>query len=91
MTEDDNPTRDASFLGDLQAQRGAGLDRRPKRISKMEELYRRLEPELRRKKPNPEAIAAALEAAQRLVSEVNATEMDAEDAAGVKTNHPKKS
>lgn len=42
----------------------------------MEELYRKLEPELRRTKPNPEAIAAALEAAQRLV-----TEVDSEDAA----------
>jgi len=41
----------------------------------MEELYRRLEPELRRPKPNPEAITAALEAAQRLDAEA-----DAEDA-----------
>jgi len=45
------------------------------RVSEMEELYRKLEPELRRTKPNPEAIAAALEAAQRL-----ATEADAESA-----------
>ena len=46
------------------------------RNAEMEELYRRLEPELRRTKPNPEAIAAALEAAQRL-----AAESDAEHAA----------
>jgi len=42
----------------------------------MEELYRRLQPEMRRPKPSPDAIAAALEAAQRL-----AAEADAEDAA----------
>ncbi len=42
----------------------------------MEELYRRLQPEMRRPKPSPDAIAAALEAAQRL-----ADEADAEDAA----------
>lgn len=42
------------------------------RVSEMEELYRRLEPELRRTKPNPDAIAAALEAAQRLASEADA-------------------
>jgi hypothetical protein len=47
------------------------MERRPNRMSKMEELYRKLEPELRRTKPNPEAIAAALEAAQRLVTEVD--------------------
>lgn len=76
MTEDNNPTRDAGFLADLQGQRGVG--RRPDRISKIEELYRKLEPELSRTKPNPEAIAAALEAAQRLV-----TEVDAEDTADV--------
>ncbi|HLV85670.1 MAG TPA: DUF4440 domain-containing protein [Candidatus Sulfotelmatobacter sp.] len=46
----------------------------------MEELYRRLEPELRRTKPNPEAIAAALEAAHRLTTESDA-EFSAEDVA----------
>lgn len=44
--------------------------------SEMDELYRRLQPETRRVKPSPDAIAAALEAAQRL-----AAEADAEDAA----------
>lgn len=49
----------------------------PVRGSDMQELYRRLKPEMRRAKPGPDAIAAALEAAQRL-----AAEADAEDAAG---------
>jgi ketosteroid isomerase-like protein len=79
VTEENNSTRDAGFLADLQSQRR--VSRRPDRTSKMEELYRQLEPELRRTKPNPEAIAAALEAAQRLVTEVDATEIEAEDAA----------
>ena len=42
----------------------------------LEELYRRLQPELRRPKPSPEALTAALEAVQRLASET-----DAQDAA----------
>lgn len=46
------------------------------RGSEMDELYRRLQPEMRRPKPSPDAIAAALEAAQRL-----AAEGDAEQAA----------
>ena len=46
------------------------------RTAEMQEIYRKLEPELRRNRPNPQAIAAALEAAQRL-----ATEADAEQAA----------
>lgn len=78
MNEDNHPTRDAGFLADSQSPRGVGVERKPDRISKMEELYRKLEPELRRTKPNPEAIAAALEAAQRL-----AAESDAEQAADV--------
>jgi len=48
----------------------------PVKSSDMQELYRRLKPEMRRAKPGPDAIAAALEAAQRL-----AAETDAEDAA----------
>lgn len=39
-------------------------------------LYRRVQPEMRRDKPGPDAIAAAMEAVQRLAAEV-----DAEDAA----------
>src|SRR5438270_4824954 len=46
----------------------------------MDELYRRLQPEMRRPKPNPEAIAAALEAAQRLAAEADA-EQAADDSA----------
>lgn len=42
----------------------------------LEALYRRLQPELRRPKPSPEALTAALESVQRLASE-----MDAEDTA----------
>jgi len=41
----------------------------------LQELYRRIKPEMRRPKPSDEAIAAAMEAAQRL-----AAEADAEDA-----------
>jgi ketosteroid isomerase-like protein len=48
----------------------------PGSSSEMDELYRKLQPEMRRAAPSPEAIAAALEAAQRL-----ATEADAEEAA----------
>ena len=48
----------------------------PERSAEIEELYRRLQPEMRRPKPNPDAVAAAMEAAQRL-----AAEADAEDAA----------
>jgi ketosteroid isomerase-like protein len=66
---EDNPGRDSGFHSDQPNSRGAGIERRPDRLSKMEELYRKLEPELRRTKPNPEAIAAALEAAQRLAME----------------------
>jgi uncharacterized protein (TIGR02246 family) len=46
------------------------------RSAEMEQIYRKLEPELRRSRPNPEAIAAALEAVQRL-----ATQADAQQAA----------
>jgi ketosteroid isomerase-like protein len=46
------------------------------RTAEMLEIYRKLEPELRRSRPNPQAVAAALEAAQRL-----AAEGDAEQAA----------
>ncbi len=75
MNEDNNPTRDVGLSAESQNSRATGVQRRPN-LAKMEELYRKLEPELRRTKPNPEAIAAALEAAQRL-----ATESDAEEAA----------
>ena len=44
--------------------------------SELQNLYRRITPEMRREKPSPDAIAAAMEAVQRLAAEV-----DAEDAA----------
>jgi ketosteroid isomerase-like protein len=44
------------------------------RTAEMQEIYRKLEPELRRNRPNPQAIAAALEAAQRLAAEADAEE-----------------
>jgi len=52
----------------------------PVHSPEMEELYRRLQPEMRRPKPNPDAIAAALEAAQRLAAEADA-EQAADDTA----------
>ena len=52
----------------------------PVHSAEMEELYRRLQPEMRRPKPSPEAITAALEAAQRLAAEADA-EQAADDTA----------
>ena len=52
-----------------------GSSSEPSLNPEMEDLYRRLQPEMRRPKPSPDAIAAAIEAAQRL-----AAEADAEDA-----------
>ncbi len=51
----------------------------PVHSAEMEELYRRLQPEMRRPKPNADAIAAALEAAQRLAAEADA-EQASDDA-----------
>jgi len=48
----------------------------PEPSGEIEELYRRLHPEMRRPKPSPDAVAAAMEAAQRL-----AAEADVEDSA----------
>ena len=50
----------------------APAGRAPERTVEMQEIYRKLEPELRRSRPNPEAIAAALEAAQRLAADADA-------------------
>jgi ketosteroid isomerase-like protein len=46
--------------------------------SHIEEFFRSLQPEMRRSKPDPDAIAAAMEAAQRLAAEADA-EQAAED------------
>jgi ketosteroid isomerase-like protein len=78
VNEDNHPTRDTGLIPESPSSRSVEVERKPSRISKIEELYRKLEPELRRTKPNPEAIAAALEAAQRLTAE-----SDAEQAADV--------
>ena len=43
--------------------------------AELQDLYRRMQPELRRDRPNADAIAAAMEAVRRLAAEV-----DAEDA-----------
>ncbi len=49
-------------------------ERAPELNAAMREIYRKLEPELRSSRPNPEAIAAALEAVQRLAAENDAEE-----------------
>jgi ketosteroid isomerase-like protein len=52
----------------------------PVRGVEMDELYRRLQPEMRRPKPSADALAAALESAQRLAAEADA-ERSADGAA----------
>jgi uncharacterized protein (TIGR02246 family) len=52
----------------------------PVTSAELQDLYRRIQPEMRREKPNPDAIAAAMEAVQRLAAEVDA-EDTAEDIA----------
>ncbi len=52
----------------------------PVHSAEMEELYRRLQPEMRRPKPSADAIAAALEAAQRLAAEAD-SEQASDDTA----------
>jgi uncharacterized protein (TIGR02246 family) len=52
----------------------------PVTSAELQDLYRRIQPEMRREKPNPDAIAAAMEAVQRLAAEVDA-EDTAEDLA----------
>lgn len=56
------------------------------RGSELEDLYRGLQPEMRRPKPSPDALAAALEAAQRLAAEADA-EQAADDTAPPLTNN----
>jgi len=52
----------------------------PPHGSDTDDVYRRVPPEMRRPKPSPDAIAAALEAAQRLAAEAD-SEQGADDAA----------
>lgn len=44
----------------------------PEPPAEIQELYRKLQPEMRRPKPSPDAVAAAMEAAQRLAAEADA-------------------
>jgi len=48
----------------------------PESSEDLQDLYRRITPEMKREKPSPDAIAAAMQAVQRMAAEV-----DAEDAA----------
>ena len=48
----------------------------PATSAELQDLYRRVTPEMKREKPSPDAVAAAMQAVQRLAAEV-----DAEDAA----------
>jgi ketosteroid isomerase-like protein len=48
----------------------------PVTSAELQDLYRRITPEMRREKPSPDALAAAMQAVQRLAAEV-----DAEDGA----------
>lgn len=57
----------------------------PVRNSELEDLYRGVQPEMHRPKPSPDALAAALEAAQRLAAEADA-EQAADDTAQELTN-----
>lgn len=52
----------------------------PVTSAELQELYRRMQPEMRREKPSADAVAAAMEAVQRLAAEVDA-EDTAEDLA----------
>jgi uncharacterized protein (TIGR02246 family) len=58
----------------------------PERGSELEDLYRGLQPEIHRPKPSPDALAAALEAAQRLAVEADA-EQAADDTAPTLSNN----
>jgi rubrerythrin len=52
----------------------------PGRSAELGDFFRKLQPEMRRPKPSPDAIAAAMEAAQRLAAEADA-EAASDDAA----------
>jgi uncharacterized protein (TIGR02246 family) len=54
--------------------------------SEVEDLYRGLQPEIRRSKPSPDALAAALEAAQRLAAEADAEQAADDTAPSLTTN-----
>jgi ketosteroid isomerase-like protein/uncharacterized Zn finger protein (UPF0148 family) len=54
--------------------------------SELEELYRGLQPEMRRPKPGPDAMAAALEAVQRLAAEADAEQAADDTSQGLTDN-----
>ena len=81
VDKDKKLPRHPGFPAEPQAARG------PERNAEMREIYRKLEPELRRSRPNPEAIAAALEAVQRLAAE-NDVEQASVDVARALTSDP---
>jgi len=58
---------------------GSPSDSNP-RDSELEDLYRGVQPEMRRPKPSPDALAAALEVAQRLAAEADAEQAAADTA-----------
>jgi uncharacterized protein (TIGR02246 family) len=60
---DNDPKKSSPFTQPLEA---------PVQKADMEELYRRIRPEMRRPKPSPDAVAAAMESAQRLAAEIDA-------------------
>lgn len=66
MDKDKKPSKPVAEAASAVASSGS------QRTAEMREIYRKLEPELRRNRPNPQAIAAALEAAQRLAAENDA-------------------
>ncbi len=74
MDKDKKPPKPSGSIAEPQSGRVS------QRTAEMQEIYRKLEPELRRSRPNPQAIAAALEAAQRLAAEADA-EQSADDVA----------
>jgi uncharacterized protein (TIGR02246 family) len=74
VDKDKKPSKPSSPVVDAPSTPGS------QRIAEMREIYRKLEPELRRNRPNPQAIAAALEAAQRLAAEGD-VEQSADDVA----------
>jgi ketosteroid isomerase-like protein len=55
--------------------------------AELQELYRRIKPEMLREKPSPDAVAAAMEAAQRLAAEGDAEESVADTERDI-ARHP---
>jgi ketosteroid isomerase-like protein len=58
----------------------------PVTSAELQELYRRIQPEMRREKPSADAVAAAMEAVQRLAAEVDAEDTAEDLASHLATN-----